>query len=186
MTAGCVAFCLPVQRRNLRIQEVSSVFSGSFVKPAQRAATRRSGFKPERRPVPFLFRGRPPGGDAAYIRTSKGPVYDLSARFGAAPGLQHQREGGLCRQRVPDGPTLDAPDCVADQNQRKTRADAERKLRTSRGLAGGVFGRAPRVAFRPSPHPRIRWTVASPGRAICAHGHMRPPPRRVRKCPTKC
>jgi hypothetical protein len=30
-----------------------------------------------------------------------------------------------------DGPTLDAPDCVADDDPRNNRADAERKLRAS-------------------------------------------------------
>src|ERR1035437_16935 len=94
--------------------------------------------------------------------------------------------GGLLPPTCSDGPTLDAPDCVADHDPREDRADAERKLRPSFFSAGIAFGAAPRVAFWPSPHPRIRWTVASPGGAIRAHGHTRPPPSRVPKCPTKC
>jgi hypothetical protein len=75
-----------------------------------------------------------------------------------------------------DGPTLDAPDCVADQDPRRNRNGAERKLGTSLYSDAIPFGVAPRVAFWPSPHPRIRWTVASPGGATCAHGNTRPPP----------
>ena len=97
-------------------------------------------------------------------------------RSGAAPGLQRKTKAAFCRQRVPDGPTLDAPDCVADQDPRKDRDDAERKLGTSLCSVAIPFGVAPRVAFWPSPHPRIRWTVASPGGAIRAHGNTRPPP----------
>jgi len=67
---------------------------------------------------------------------------------------------------VPDGPTLDAPDSIADKNQRETRANAEPRLR--RAFFPAAFGVALWVGFRPSPHPRIRWTVASPGGATCA------------------
>jgi hypothetical protein len=86
------------------------------------------------------------------------------------------RQGGALPPTCSDGPTLDAPDCVADHDPRKNRADAERKLRASFCSVRIPFGPALRVAFRPSPHPRIRWTVASPGRAIRAHGTARPPP----------
>src|SRR4051794_3818676 len=97
-------------------------------------------------------------------------------RSRAAPGLQRKTKAAVRRQRVPDGPTLDAPDCVADQDPRNDRDDAERKLGTSLCFIAIPFGVAPRVAFWPSPHPRIRWTVASPGGAIRAHGNTRPPP----------
>jgi len=50
--------------------------------------------------------------------------------------------------------------------------------------AGNRIGWAPRIASRPSPHPRIRWTVASPGRAARARRAMRPPPPRAPTCPT--
>ena len=50
-TPGCVAFSLPVQRRNLRIQEIPASFRSLR---SQRSArlTRSGGFEPERRPVP--------------------------------------------------------------------------------------------------------------------------------------
>jgi hypothetical protein len=56
---GCVAISLPVQRRNLpkrRFQRLSGLSGAS----ASRAADRRGGFKPERRPFPghSLFQGR--------------------------------------------------------------------------------------------------------------------------------
>src|SRR6476661_788014 len=98
-------------------------------------------------------------------------------RLGAVPGLQ-QRQGGLLPPTCLDGPTLDAPDCITDQD-RRNRADAERKLRASFCSARIRFGPAPRVAFWPSPHPRIRWTVASPGSAVRAYRDTRPPPSRV-------
>src|SRR3954454_13421250 len=78
-----------------------------------------------------------------------------------------------------DGPTLDAPDCVADHNPGTIRLDAEPRLRASRRSNRVAIGTAPRVAFRPSPHPRIRWTVASPGGAARAQGQTRPSPPRV-------
>src|SRR3954468_4896168 len=69
-----------------------------------------------------------------------------------------------------DGPTLDAPDCVADHNPGTIRLDAEPRLRAWRRSDRNTIGTAPRVVFRPSPHPRIRWTVASPGGAARAQG----------------
>ena len=86
---------------------------------------------------------------------------------------------------VPDGPTPDAPNCVADQNQRNIRPQAERQLRSAVRSARVRVGPAP-FAFRPSPHPRIRWTVASADSASSARGPTRPPPPRVQKCPTRC
>src|SRR6202034_1728386 len=81
-------------------------------------------------------------------------------RFGATPGLQRQTRRRFLPPTCSDGPTLDAPDCVADQDPRKNRYAAERKLRASPYSLRITFGGAPRVAFWPSPHPRIRWTVA--------------------------
>ena len=107
-------------------------------------------------------------------------------RFGATPGLQRQTRRRFLPPTCSDGPTLDAPDCVADHDPARNRADAGRKLCASLCPARNMFGAALRVAFWPSPHPRIRWTVASPGRAIRANRDTRPPPSRVPKCPTKC
>src|SRR6478752_399173 len=95
-------------------------------------------------------------------------------RLGAMPGLQHKTRRPVAAN-CSDGPTLDAPDCITDQDLRN-RADAKRKLRASFCSAWIRIGPAPRVAFRPSPHPRIRWTVASPGSAIRAYRDTRPPP----------
>src|SRR5580692_1673643 len=106
-------------------------------------------------------------------------------RFGATPGLQRQTRRRFLPPTCSDGPTLDAPDCIADHDPGK-RADTERKLRATFCRARIAFGTAPRVAFWPSPHPRIRWTVASPGCATHAHRDTRPPPSRAPKCPTKC
>ena len=186
-TPGCVAFSLPVQRRNLRTQMVPASFRSLH---SQRSArlTRSGGFEPRRRPVPgyHLVPGTAfrhgitdyPGCRARYAMAGE--------RFGAAPGLQRQTRRRFLPPTCSDGPTLDAPDCVADHDPRKNRAGAERKLRASRYSAGIAFGGAPRIAFWPSPHPRIRWTVASPGSAKRASRDTRPPPPRVPKCPTKC
>ena len=186
-TPGCVAFSLPVQRRNLRSRRFQRL---SRSLPSQRCArlTRSGGFEPERRPVPgiFLLQGR--------FKTRQnrlsGPKtvrYAMAGeRFGAAPGLQRKTRRSLLPPTCSDGPTLDAPDCVADQDPRNDRADAKRKLRASPCSGGLPFGAAPRFAFWPSPHPRIRWTVASPGRAIRARPAPRPPPSRAPKCPTRC
>jgi len=176
-TPGCVAFSLPVQRRNLLIQEIPASFR-SLHRPAQRAADKEGGFEPERRrsQVTILFQGRL---QTRHNRLSgpQGPICDGRRALQRRAGLSAtDKAAPFCRQRVPDGPTLDAPDCVADQDPPNNRADAERKLCASHCFAAIPFGVAPRVAFWPSPHPRIRWTVASPGGAIRAHGNTRPPP----------
>jgi hypothetical protein len=187
ITPGCVAFSLPVQRRNLRFLGDSSVFPPS---PSRQRGARlpgRGGFEPERYPAPSRFRGG--FREATWpLSGSERAGYALSRRALKAPHLAFSdRQGGrFRRQTVPDGPTLDAPDCVADQYLRTIRDKAEPRLRAPLCASGMWFGAAPRVAFRPSPHPRIRWTVASPGGAIRAQGKPRPPPPRVTKCPTKC
>jgi hypothetical protein len=186
-TPGCVAFSLPVQRRNFRNFEDSSVFPIP-PQPAQRAADKERRFRARAASGPRLPSCSRDGFEKRHGRLS-GPArrrYAMAGwRFGAAPGLQRQTRRRLLPPTCSDGPTLDAPDCVANDDPWKNRADAERKLCAS--LCPGIaFGRAPRLAFWPSPHPRIRWTVASPGRAICARRDTRPPPSRVPKCPTKC
>ena len=185
-TPGCVAFSLPVQRRNLRFRRFQRLSDPST---GQRSArlTRRAVSSPSgvRSQVTILFQGRL---QTRHNRLSgRRARYAMAGeRFGAAPGLQRQTRRRLLPPTCSDGPTLDAPDCVADQDPPNNRADAERKLRASLCFAAIPFGAAPRVAFWPSPHPRIRWTVASPGGATRAHGNTRPPPSRVPKCPTKC
>ena len=185
-TPGCVAFSLPVQRRNLRKSEVPASFR-SPPRPAQRAADKEGRFRARAASGPRLpscsrdgFRHGITDYRAAW------PRYAMAGgRFGAMPGFQRPTRRRLLPPTCSDGPTLDAPDCVADDDPRN-RADAERKLCASRCSARIPFGSAPRVAFWPSPHPRIRWTVASPGRAIRANRDTRLPPSRVPKCPTKC
>jgi hypothetical protein len=177
-TPGCVAFSLPVQRRNLRTPRIPASFRSLR---SQRSArlTRSGGFEPERRPVPgyHLVPGTASDTAEPIIGASNGPICEQPASA-LAPrrAFSDRNKAVLCRPRFLDGPTLDAPDCVADQDPRKNRADAERKLRASSCFARIPFGRAPRVAFRPSPHPRIRWTVASPGGATRAYRDTRSPP----------
>ena len=169
-TPGCVAFSLPVQRRNLHSGD-SSVFPIP-PQPAQRAADK------ERR-----FRARAASGPRSTICSRdgfrhgitdypglKGPICDGRRAPRRRVGLSATDKAASLPPTCLDGPTLDAPDSVADHDPVKNRADAERKLRASLCFAGIPFGPAPRVAFWPSPHPRIRWTVASPGRAIRAYG----------------
>ena len=96
----------------------------------------------------------------------------------ASPGRQ-QATAAAMPPLFLDGPTLDAPNCVADPDPRSKRT----AVPCFRAI---TFGAARRVAIRPSTHPRIRWTVASPGGAIGAHGESRPPPSRVPICPTRC
>ena len=186
-TPGCVAFSLPVQRRNLRFHGDSSVFppllQASAVRGYQgQAVSSPSGIRPHLVQGAVLERRHGP------ISGSQRAGYAIPGGRVTAPHLAFSdRQGGrFRRQRVPDGPTLDAPDCVADQDPRTIRDTAEPRLRAPLCANGIRFGEAPRVAFWPSPHPRIRWTVASPGGAIRAHGKPRPPPPRVTKCPTKC
>ena len=147
---------------------------------SQRSArlTRSGGFEPERRPVPgsHLVPGTVQRRRDRFIRTPSRARLLWPASALAPRRAISDRQGGDLPPTCSDGPTLDAPDCIADHDPRKTRADAERKLCASFCSVRIPFGPALRVAFRPSPHPRIRWTVASPGRAIRAHGTARPPP----------
>ncbi len=188
-TPGCVAFSLPCGagtfdlRRFLRFSSLSR--SQRSARPA-----RRDGLEPERRPIPGHSCSR--DGFARRYSLISGPQRGPNAnprralRRHALPSATNKGDI-FCRHRVPDGPTLDAPDCIADQNPRKTRFDAERRQLCAPFHSTDIrFGSAFQVAFRPSPHPRIRWTVASPDRALCALGPTRPPPPRVPKCPTKC
>jgi hypothetical protein len=172
----------PVPPNNVRGASVFPVPS----RPAQRAAGPRRRFRAQVAPAPrSLSCSR---GGIRHFMTDyfgrKAAICSRRALASAAPGRSEKT-----RRHPPptcsDGPTLDAPDCNADQDPSKDRADAKRKLCASRQDGFG-FGWAPRVAFRPSPHPRIRWTVASPGRATCACRHARPPPPRAPICPTRC
>jgi hypothetical protein len=184
---GCVAFSLPVQRRNLRSRRFQRLSALLFM-PARCAATRERRFRARAVSGPISFKGRFSKGGIAPYPVSTSRICGFPGKRLQAPHLAFSdRQGGrFRRQRVPDGPTLDAPDCVADQDPRTIRVIAEPRLRVPLCANGIRFGAAPRVAFWPSPHPRIRWTVASPGGAIRAQGKPRPPPSRVTKCPTKC
>ena len=186
ITPGCVAFSLPVQRRNRPFLDDSSVLP-ALPEPA-RAARPQGGTVPEPRgrPIPGTHASRD-GFERRYghNRTRRGPSLISGARSGAAKTAISDHRRPTAARHVPDGPTLDAPDCVAKPILRTIRADAERQLRAA-SSAAIAHGAAPWVALRPSPHPRIRWTVASPGSAIRAHGQTRPPPPRVSKCRTKC
>jgi hypothetical protein len=185
-TPGCVALASRCSAGTF-VSGDSSVFP---ILHSQRSArlTRSDGFEPERRAVPGYHLVPGTAFSTRFDRLSGlWARYAMAGeRLGAASGLQQQTRRRPCRPHVPDGPTLDAPEYVADHDPRKKRAGAERKLHPSFRSPGIPVGPAPRVAFRPSPHPRIRWTVASPGGAIRARRHTRPPPSRVPKCPTKC
>ena len=176
-TPGCVAFSLPVQRRNLSGD--SSVFPFP-PQPAQRAADKEWRFRARAASGPRLPSCSRDGlrdGATEYQDPPTGPDMRTAGEcFGAAPGFQRQTRRRLLPPTCSDGPTLDAPDCVADHDPGNNRADAERKLHATFCFQRIPFGPAPRVAFWPSPHPRIRWTVASPGGAIRAYRDTRPPP----------
>ena len=161
-------------------------FSGP-PQPAQRAAEKEWRFQARAASGPRSpSRSRDGSRFGTTDYRAAGPRYAMSGgRFGAVPGLQRQTRR-LLPPTCSDGPTLDAPDCVVDQDSGKNCADAEPSLRASFCISRIPFGEARSFAFWPSPHPRIRWTVASPGRAKRAHRQTRPPPPRVTKCPTKC
>jgi hypothetical protein len=185
-TPGCVAFSLPVQRRNFRNLGDSSVFPIP-PQPAQRAADKEWRFQARAASGPRLpscSRDGSRNGVAEYPGR-KAPICGSRRAPWRHAGPSATDNAALLPPKCLDGPTLDAPDCVAADDLGKNRAEAERKLCAS-FCSGIAFGGAPRLAFWPSPHPRIRWTVASPGRAICASRDTRPPPPRVPKCPTKC
>ena len=192
-TPGCVAFSCPVQRWNLKISGVPAFSVPPLrAKRDSRGRRERVGSKPERRPVPqvlveYLICSRD---GLRHGRTDYPDPKRSDMRWPASANAPRRAFSEKTRRSIlpptcSDGPTLDAPDCVADQDPRGDRADAKRKLRASRS-GGAPFGAAPRFAFWPSPHPRIRWTVASPGRALRAHPAPRPPPSRAPKCPTRC
>src|SRR5581483_3886115 len=186
ITPGCVAFSHPVQRRNRPFLDDSSVLP-PLPEPA-RAARPQGGTvpRPRWRPIPGTHASRD-GFERRYghNRTRRGPSLISGGRSGAAQTAISDRQAAQRRQTCSDGPTLDAPDCVAKPIVRTIRADAERQLCAALSAAI-AHGETPWVALRPSPHPRIRWTVASPLGAISARGQTRPPPPRVPKCRTKC
>jgi len=164
----------------------SSVFP-ALPEPARaRAAQEGTVPEPERRPIPGTHAPRD-GFERRYghNRTRRGPLLISGERSGAAKTAISDHRRPIAAKQCSDGPTLDAPDCVAKPILRTFRADAERQLRAA-SSAAIAHGAAPWVALRPSPHPRIRWTVASPLGAVSARGQTRPPPPRVPKCRTKC
>ena len=186
-TPGCVAFSLPVQRRNLRISEDSSVFPIP-PQPAQRAADKEWRFRARAASGPRLPSCSRDGfrhGITDYPGR-KGPICDGRRALRRRAGPSATDKAALLPPTCSDGPTLDAPDCVADHDPRKNRADAERKLRASRCSAGSRSARRPGLRFGlpltpesggPSRHPAARYALTV---------DTRPPPSRVPKCPTKC
>ena len=178
-TPGCVAFSLPVQRRNLRsrrnLRLSRSLHSQRRARLTRRAVSSPSGVGPR---LPSCSRDGFRHGITDY--PDRRVRYAMAGeRFGATPGFQRQIRRRCLPPTLLDGPTLDAPDCIANQDPGSIRGSAERQFRSSCPLPVIRFGEAPRVAFRPSPHPRIRWTVASPDSAANALGSTRPPPPRV-------
>ena len=151
--------------QNLRFSDLPS-------QPAQRAADPEGGPSPSgvRSPA-ILFRGGLERRHHRLSPLSHSGIGESRRSLRRTPAIK----AAPLPPRCSDGPTLDAPDCDADEDTCGTCADAKPKLRAS-PCTGFPIGTAPRVAFRPSFHPRIRWTVASPGCAICACRHARPPP----------
>jgi hypothetical protein len=168
---GCVAFSLPVLRRNLLQTGIPAFFPAS-PEPAQRAADKEGRFRARAafRSQVILICSRDEFDTAQpIIRLREEPICDRRRALWRRAGLSAQDQAAPLPPTFLDGPTLDAPDCVADPDPWDHCAKAH-------CLLAILFGPARRVAFWPSPHPRIRWTVASPGRARCAHRHTRPPP----------
>jgi hypothetical protein len=154
------------------ISEISSVFPIP-PEPAPRAAVKERRFRARAAARPkatFLLQGR------FLIRRSRASGTPRG-RMNDSPARRALRQAGPTA-RYPaaplpplflDGPTLDAPDCVADPDPRSRREAAA----CFRAIP---FGAAPHFAIWPSPHPRIRWTVASRASAACAGHETRPPP----------
>jgi hypothetical protein len=177
-TPGCVAFSLPVQRRNPLKMRIPASFR-SPPRPAQCAADTEWRFRARAASGPRLPSCSRDGfrhGITDYPDRTRSDMRWPASASALFRVFSDRQGGNPLPPTCSDGPTLDAPDCVADQDPRKDRDDAERKLGTPLCSGAIPFGVAPRVAFWPSPHPRIRWTVASPGGATCAHGNTRPPP----------
>src|SRR5258708_5747130 len=131
-TPGCVAFSLPVQRRNLRNLEIPASFRSLR---SQRSArlTRSGGFQPPRGPGPghYLVSGTAFRHGITDYPGLYGPDSEEPASALALAKAFSDRQGGVLPPTCSDGPTLDAPDCEADHDPGKNRADAERKLRAS-------------------------------------------------------
>jgi hypothetical protein len=103
-TPGCVAFSLPVQRRNFQTQEIPAFFRSLH---SQRSArlTRSGGFEPERRPVQVTICPRADMTEpiiAAARPDRPRPASALAPRraFSDRPG------GAFCRQCVQTGRRL--------------------------------------------------------------------------------
>lgn len=165
---GCVASASRCRAGTSRDGDSSVSRSLQSLRSAR--LSRSGGFEPERRSVPGHVSA--PGtvfDPAQQVSALPGPVLLAGTSLLAACRACSDLPGGLLAAPILDGPTLDAPDCVADPDPRSQRAAALR-------FRAIPFGAAPRVAIRPSPNPRIRWTVASPARAVCARRPTRPPP----------
>lgn len=118
-------------------------------------------------------------------RSRKVAICKARERPGVVPACQRRISGPFVPPTCSDGPTLDAPDCNTDPDLRDDLADATHERRATHGARFGI-GTARRFSLRPSPHPRIRWTVPSSGCALRACRPTRSPPPRVSLCRTKC
>ena len=106
-TPGCVAFSLPVQRRNLRILKIPASFR-STPQPAQRAADKEWRFRARVVSGPRLPSCSRDGfrhGITDYPGCN-GPISDAGGCLGAAPGLQQKTRRRLLPQRVQTGRRL--------------------------------------------------------------------------------
>ena len=125
-TPGCVAFSLPVQRWNLPILEIPASSGPSLRASAERGQKRGAVSSPSG--VQSQLDGTVLRRTPRYRARPKGSQVILGERYHAKHlAISDDKQGGIsCRQHVPDGPTLDAPDCDADQIPRTTRPAAER------------------------------------------------------------
>src|SRR4051794_18321509 len=83
-------------------------------------------------------------------------------RFGAAPGLQRKTRRSILPPTCSDGPTLDAPDCVADQDQRSDRDEAKASRAVSHRWAPVRRGARVCVLAFPSPPNQVDRRVTGP------------------------
>jgi len=139
---GCVAFSLPVQRRNLQSRGDFSVFpalrSQRSARLTETAVSSPSGVRSQ---VKSLFQGRL---QTRHDRLSgpTNPICDeRRTRLASRRVFSDRRSGTSCRPNYSDGPTLDAPHCVAD-GHRKNNNDAKHSLGTSLVFRGIPIGEA--------------------------------------------
>ena len=168
----------PVVSRSASRCRAGSSKSGDFQRfpippePALRAADKERRFRARAAARPEATLSTPGTDfDSGATRSSALRVRCTTRRRGALrrAGACSDLPGGALPPLFLDGPTLDAPDCVADPDPRSECAAAHR-------FRAIPFGAARHLAIWPSPHPRIRWTVASQASAGCARHETRPPP----------